>query len=809
MVIIKTFIIAVFALGCLNSSFAQSDSCNYSVSGIVLDLDTEEPIPFVNVNVVGTKKAVHTDVNGRFHIKGLCQKDNTLLVSCYGYANSVCEHGHHEHGNSPHIYLKQEVLEFGPVIINAGKQKEEGTNSIAQATVKKEEIKRDPTKSLASLISDKDGVTMISAGSNVQLPVIHGLYGNRVLVLNKGLKHGFQNWGSDHAPEIDISSAHAVTVIKGATGVRFGPEALGGTVIVEPNPLYLRNPFYVEVGTGFQTNGRGFHTTLETGNGFKKWSYFLNAGFTKIGDRHAPDYSLTNSGKEERSIDFGTRYRHKKWDFKVYYSYLHQNLALLRSSIAESGNAFVYAINSAEPTFIRPFSYAINQPNQLTQHQMGKAEINWRYSERAKLTFTTGIQLNQREEYDVRRDVELPIIDLDLLTTDYQLTWKHPDWWKLDGLLGVQYFTQLNDNNPGTQTTPFIPNYASTRYSAFLTETKRFNRNTIEAGVRVDYEFNAVAGRQTNQEVFRDDFSFTNATASIGYVRGFSKNSSFRTNLGTAWRTPNMAELFSFGQHHFKSSFGLLRYYTNESGELRTDRVIPLRESSVMPERGYKFINELQIVRKKSEHTLTAYSHYIENFIFDRPIAVIGTIRGPMPVFIYDQADAFFAGVDYSWRMNWSKKVSGVARMNYLWSWNISKNETLINQPPAAVSYKLTWNQGEFWIFESSEWSIKPRYTFTQFQAPRTISPEDLIDGVVELTPDSEIFDFKDAPDGYFLLDLSWHFKWKNFNAGVTVSNVLNTSYRDYLNEMRYFADEPGMNVLFTLNYLFKNKKKN
>ena len=79
----------------------------------------------------------------------------------------------------------------------------------------------------------------------------------------------------------------------------------------------------------------------------------------------------------------------------------------------------------------------------------------------------------------------------------------------------------------------------------------------------------------------------------------------------------------------------------------------------------------------------------------------------------------------------------------------------------------------------------------------------------MELTTDSEIFDFAAATDGYFLLDLSWTFKRKNLSGGITVQNLLNTRYRDYLNEMRYFADESGRNLLFTLKYTLKTNAKN
>ena len=169
---------------------------------------------------------------------------------------------------------------------------------------------------------------------------------------------------------------------------------------------------------------------------------------------------------------------------------------------------------------------------------------NWSYSDEAKFTFRYGRQLNKREEYDVRRNADRPIIDLDLTTNDYQLEWKHPDWLMLDGLVGFQAFTQHNVNNPGTGTTPFIPNYKTFRYSGFIVESLKRNKNTYEAGIRLDYELNQVAGRQTNQEIFDDEYSFSNLTSSVGYVREISENTSFRTNIGTAWRTPNMSELY-------------------------------------------------------------------------------------------------------------------------------------------------------------------------------------------------------------------------------------------------------------------------
>ncbi|WP_435625570.1 TonB-dependent receptor [Flagellimonas sp.] len=770
-----------------------------------MDAETKAPIPYVTVRISNTDKYDITDQNGIYTIQGVCSETNTLIISCLGYSESEHEH-HHDHGTSPHIFLTPTIVGLDEVTIQAEKNKDKGTESIAQVTVSKAEISSKPTQSLASVLSNQQGVTLASVGTNVELPVIHGLSGNRILILNNGLKHGFQTWGTEHAPEIDVNSANSFTVVKGAAGVRYGPEALGGAILIESNPLLLNNPLYANIGVGYQTNGRGYNTNLEIGKGTDKWSYYVNGSYIRIGDRKTPDYNLTNSGREEKAFGFGVLRHLDNWDFKINYSFIDQNLALLRSSIASSAEAFIRSINADEPLIINSFSYDINEPNQTVQHHLAKAEISWWYSSDAKLTFRGGVQLNKRDEFDVRRNSNLPIIDLDLLTYDYQLEWQHPRWYGLNGLIGVQYFSQNNDNNPGTQTTPLVPNYNIERYSAFITESLGFGKNTFEAGVRVDFESNDVRGRETNQDIFRDNYSFTNLTTSLGYIRRFNENSTFRTNLGTAWRTPNVFELFSFGQQRYESIFGLLRF-SNTNGTPSTSEVTLFEDSDVEPERGYKFINEFQTYKNGNQHNITVYSHFIENFVFDRPIGVFGTVRGPNTAFFFDQVDALFLGADYSWRKEWTDDITGIFGFSYLWTTTFNQEGDLINQPPISTNYELQWNLGKLWEFESSSLTVRPSYTFRQFQAPRTIPLESLADGSVQITTESEIFDFIDPPDGYFLLDASWNVTWKDFSATIAVTNLLNARYRNYLNDLRYFADEPGRNIFFTLNYSFKSKK--
>jgi len=793
------FLLTLFIL--INRDIYSQQNCALSILGKVLDNDTKKPLSGVLIKIIDSQKFTTTDEDGNFSFDNLCSYNFKSIISRYGYNDSIFQNNE----KNVTIYLYQKTFELNPVFIVDEKEKNMGTKSISQRSIRIDDKPLDPTQSLANLISNIDGVTLSSVGSNVELPVIHGLYGNRILILNNYIKHGFQNWGREHAPEINISSAGGVTILKGSSGVRFGPEGLGGAIIIEPNLIKLSNPFYLDIGSGFQTNGNGYNFNFRTGTGYKKFGYFISADYIKIGDRHAPSYLLTNSGKEEKGLNLGVHYHLNNFDIKLYYSYLNQNLALLRSSFFHSGDAISRALSSEVPLFIRPFSYTINEPYQVVEHNFAKANVDWWYKENEKISLTFGVQLNGRKEFDVRRNAQKPILDLDLNTFDYLLEWNHSFNDKFDGLVGIHFFNQDNDNNPGTGITPFIPNYNINRWSFFILESKRIGKSLIETGIRLDNEKTNVRGRETNQNIFRDEFTKTNITFSFGYQNEVSESFSIRSNFGSAWRTPNMAELYSFGGHSFKTVFGLFRYYFQGS-DVMTDQVIKMGDDLLSPEKSFKFINEFNLNKPKTNLNLSLFSNYILNYTFERPIGIYGTIRGPMPYFIYDQSDVIFVGSDFSFKRKISEKITSNFTFNYLWSKNLKKKGGLINQPPTRLSNNLIWNTNSFWKINFSEISLLPSYTFKQFQAPITISPQNLIDGSINITMDHEIFDLKDAPNGHFLLDLSWKINLNDFSLSFIVKNLLNKKYRNYLNQMRYFADEVGRNFVFNLSYSFKKK---
>jgi iron complex outermembrane receptor protein len=88
-------------------------------------------------------------------------------------------------------------------------------------------------QTLGDILTEIAGVSSLKTGSSVVKPVINGLFGSRVPVINNNVRLEDQEWGTEHAPNFDVNAAGKITVIKGF-GLQFGGDAVGGLIIIEP-----------------------------------------------------------------------------------------------------------------------------------------------------------------------------------------------------------------------------------------------------------------------------------------------------------------------------------------------------------------------------------------------------------------------------------------------------------------------------------------------------------------------------------------------------------------------------------------------
>ena len=95
-------------------------------------------------------------------------------------------------------------------------QLREQEESLNVVTVGSDFIQRNLGGSLMKTLERLPGIKTIGIGSGQSKPLIRGLGFNRVVVVDKGVKHEGQQWGADHGLEIDQFAAAEVALVKGA-----------------------------------------------------------------------------------------------------------------------------------------------------------------------------------------------------------------------------------------------------------------------------------------------------------------------------------------------------------------------------------------------------------------------------------------------------------------------------------------------------------------------------------------------------------------------------------------------------------------
>ncbi len=776
--------------------------CSNIIEGKVYDLETKEPLPFVNVQIIGEAIGTVSDENGYFIIKELCKKEYDLVFSFVGY--KLARHHHDFHHPFVEIYLASDEVMLQSVVVEAKASKTDLSSTSSQVLTSKE-LEAVSSESLAEAASRISGVNTISTGQNVVKPIIHGLHSNRILIINNGLRHEFQNWGIDHAPEIDPSLVDRLEVVKGAATVRFGPDALGGAILIDPPAMELSTPLSGKVNLVGKSNGQSYESTLELKKGFKWWSVLAGGSYVKQGDLQAPDYNLSNTGKEEKSYYGGFRiHPFAHVDVEGYFSHYDQNLGILRGSVFSNLDDLKLAIDSDVPLFTEDFTYDIQQPRQDIQHDLYKLSARYLGKTHA-LNVQYGYQINSRREFGVRKG-DAPNIDLELVTESLDLDWRHPKVGPFSGKIGLQLSKQANDNQPGTATVPFVPNYDSKRAGVYLIESLAAGSTTFELGFRYDYMDAQITGREPDNTIYRNNILYENITATLGFKKDMQSGNTFRSNFGTAWRPPNVAELYRFGQHSFFLEYGLWRYTINEDYDFvsTTQGILDENDRAVPPEVGYKWINTYEVNKENFRAEVTGYVNYIKNYIYSKPAGLTRTPRGYFVYFIYDQTDALFWGIDLTTEWTHSDLFTSGIRGSYLWSKQIEENDNFAGQPPAKLSYEMNFLP-KIKGLNNHSLKLYLGYTFKQYQHPRILTVDEFLyanqNGVDRFKDDASDFDLLPPPDGYLMSNFSWSADWKKIGWRFQVKNIFNVSYRNYTDRLRYFADDLGRNFILSLTY--------
>jgi iron complex outermembrane receptor protein len=749
----------------------QGQDCNLMIRGKIIHLENNEPIEAAYVWVIEAEKGAVSDQNGNFTIKNFCSGIYTMTIQYLGHKEIRDTVKLESNTFSKTYRLEEEAMGLQEIEVHGHQDVVQTTTAVS--ALYGEDLLESRGENLGESLKRISGVSTFSTGNSIAKPVIHGMHSNRIMILNNGIRLEGQQWGAEHAPEIDPFLADEITVVKGAETVRYGPEAMGGVILVNPAPLPTKKTSKTNLNLVGGTNGRMGNINLVHVGGsdkIKGLGYRIQGSAKRSGNVNSPDYFQNNTGVSELNLSSSLGYSSSKLGVEAYYSLFHTELGILNDSHTGNLSDLENIIENGRPFSDGEFSYAIVNPKQRVTHQLAKLKSHYHISESWKLNFQYGFQLNHRQEFDKRRGNlnEQASLDLELYTNTLDLYVNHTHKNELSGTWGINFIQQANSNVPGTGVTPLIPNYDMVNTGFYAMEKYSKGPLEVEAGVRYDFR-NVSTARYINQELRTADLDYQNFSAFLGGLYQISPDLTFNSNLGSAWRPPNVNELFSEGLHHGAAA-------------------VEIGNPDLKSEKSLKWINELQYDGIKTHLEFTAYLNPISDFIYLNPTGeVFVSLRGTFNVYEYLQANALFYGFDFAGSYEFTDKISTYLKGSIVQAKNRDKD----NYFPFIPANRLDWGVS---------------YDFAKGTDSRTnkLTLSNVLVAKQNREPD---FDIAPAPPAYALFNISYNKQLAvgndKLNLGFQVQNLLNTNYKDYMNRFRYFTYDMGRNILLKINYQF------
>ena len=745
---------------------------------LIVEDKAGQPLPSAVVHFVG--KHFVSDAKGRVNISNLAKGKYPIKVNYLGFLDyeaivaipAV---------NPYKVVMQEEVNQLaGTTLI--GHVAKPVTASVA---IDKPKLQQKSGEELAKVLTTVAGVSMIQTGATIAKPVIHGLHSNRILILNNEVRQEGQQWGADHAPEIDPAVADKITVIKGADAVRYGSDALGGVVVIAPNQLPYGDGLHGQLSPSFASNGRKSGTTLKLESGLPgllHWAWRVQGTLKRSGDIHTADYMLNNTAAAEANFSAAIGMRQEAGSAELFYSRYENESGVFYGSHIGNLDDLLARFEIGRPLTTYPFSYSIEAPKQKVIHHLLKAKAYYFLPFGGKLTAQYAFQKDIRQEFSVRRldRTRIPALNMWLTTHLAEVFWENIDTQHWKTLVGGSFSLQDNYNQPGTGVVPVIPNFASVGYGAFAIEKYHKDNWNAEAGLRYDYKYLSADGYDMYSQRYGGEHDFHNITYSLGGAWQATPHTALSSNIGVAWRAPQVNELYSSGLHHGAGTYNL-------------------GEASLSPETGAKWITSLSYTHPERGIYLTAdaYVQLIKNYIYDYPTGETRTLfSGVYPIFQYTQADALFRGVDIDASLRLAQWGAFAQRISYgLRGSVVFANELKTDRyfpfiPAPRLSQSLEWKAQPKGLFQTLEASIG--HTFVAKQTRFEPSQE-----LVATTPDAYHL-FEAAVGGTIAIG-----EQQTLSVRLSCENLFNQLYKEYTNRFRYYAHDLGRNVYLRLNYNF------
>ena len=757
-------------------SFSNSHANLSFIEGRVIDGLTKETLPGVLVTIPDLKISVVTDASGQFKFNNIPEKGRFLIEVRYlGYSTLIQTIDFSLKANLEFALLSSVIEAKEVVITGTAFSTDNRKNSTAVSSVTKDQLINRPSGNLIDAIAKIPGVSQVTTGGGISKPVIRGLSYNRVVTLVDGAKQEGQQWGDEHGMEVDQYSAERVEVLRGAASLLYGSDALGGVInVLEPLPS-PEGQVRGEVLSSYQSNnGLSGSSAMLQGN-INGFVWRTRASLKSAYSYDAPGGRIANTGFNETNFS-GQLGFNKKW------GYAHLNLSSFQNNIGlpdfarnadgnfEDENGSVLTDKQLKDrTLFLPFQDIRHYKVAMNSHVLLGS---------GRLRTILAYQNNQRRELEGDRINPSLFFDLKTYSSDFKYYINEANGW--EPVIGLSASAQNNENKAEEL---LIPDYKSGELGLFAYAKKSWESSTFNLGARFDYR--KITGNQMledgNPKFNNFSNSFSNVSGALGFTQEFSEYFNFKANLGSAFRSPNIAELSSDGVHE-----GTFRY------EVGNNDLNP--ENSYYGDFAFEFNNNV------ISASLGAFNNHIDNYIYNRQIGneTIVVDTETLPVYRFVQDNANLSGIEASLTLHPAELIHFENSFSYTRGVNRATDKALPFIPAAVLRNEIRLEPKFKGGLKSTYFSIAFDNVFKQ----------------------SRVDNFETPTGAYSLVNLAigttFMLNKQPLRINLSANNLFNKAYYDHLSRFKpgrldeadlnagYFNQGRNLSVGLYLPFVFK-----
>lgn len=767
----NTFVWLALVLVCL--SLSASGQTGGTIRGTVRSEVNKSPVGGVSVEITQLRRTAETDESGVYQFTGIPAGRYTLVTHIEGFSDRtqtvVLVNGATAavDFNLSLATLREEVTVTATGAEESVFESFQSVNSVGST-----QIREQANTGIGEVLEREAGVSKRSFGPGSSRPSIRGFEGDRVLVLQDGIRNGsVGSQSGDHGEPVDTMNLERLEVIKGPATLLYGSSAIGGVVNAitgDENDAHpgFRGSF---TGVGGTVNGQG-GTSGNLEYGYKKFKFNGSGNFLNEGDFKTPLGKIQNSAARSYGGATTVGYFSDKFFIKSGVTLDRRRYGVPFAPLFDSGELLSIAnggiVCGGEPN---PCQFNIlgirdafaNQLPPTTDEQIDirMRRNNYRVSGgfrdvKSAITqadFYVDLTNYRHEEIQTVGGIDSTGTNFFNDTFTYRGVFQQAAYKNLTGRFGFEGFRrgyltlgaeQLVDGK-----------VHQNNFSVFGLEEVKFKRVSLQFGGRVETN----RYRPTNPVYQERDF--TGFSGAIGARFRLWEGASFVANFNSSYRAPALEELYNFGAH--------IGTVTFEIGDQNLQR-----------ERSNGIELSLRQNLRRIRVNGSIYYYGINNFVYLAPQDADGNgkidVRDNLPIGNYLQDKSRFIGADISVEGDINK---------YLGAYFIGDVVSARLRDSAATPLpRITPARARFGVdFRWKGLSLRPETVFVARK-----SPED-------------VFKLETPTAGYGLFNLNASYTISNEHFAQIFTfggqNLTDKLYRNHVNFIKDLLPEAGRGI--------------